>query len=197
MSFDGHRGPWPPWSANPNSQICPPRPFLTSEMAAVRAAEHSRHWHAQPLLERTAADDLAEEIAAKRKAAWNAAHPGAGEQDWICDPAEYATLGKLLYEAGCVKTLAAQLLTLCVLDYRRSIKDPSLPLSSLDILDTHRTIVVRDGIRDPYLICTRCNATYRQLTDAACRGAEIERERRQADKEKLSDLLSVYSQLGA
>lgn len=175
---------------SPNLRGAMPRPVLTSDMVAARAAERVPVVPVMPPSPRDLAREAAaRSIADRRRAFWQSEHPG---QDWSDDDQEYHALGRELCEAGLGHGLASQWLSRCCAHYRSALEG-----GAFRFLATHQTEMqsAAPGL-DPRLVCVRCGATFPRLNQEACRGNEIYRERVREDKVKLGELVNLFSELG-
>ena len=176
---------------SPNLRGSLPRQQVTSVMAAARAtANRQRVVNRAPVTPEQQARELAaEQIAARRRSFWESEHPGA---NYYSDQEEYLALGRELCEAGLGEGLSSQWLAMCCSHYRAALDG-----GAFKFLDTHQTELQRPlpGM-DPRMICVRCGATVPRLNREACRGDEIYRERRAADRVKLGSLVELFSELG-
>ena len=186
--FLGH-GVVPDCVHSPNLRGALPRPFLTSAAIAEAAfCPRVEHW-APETPEQLARDQAADQIAARRRASWENWNPGG---QYFSDQEEYGALGKELCEAGLGTGLTSHWLAMCCAHYRRMLDG-----GAFRFLDTQQTeMQPRAPGSDKRLVCVRCGATFPQLNREACRGAEIMRERRAADRVLLGELVDLFSELG-
>jgi hypothetical protein len=114
------------------------------------------------------------------------------ESSYFGDQEEYGALGRELCEAGLGLGLTAQWLAICCAHYRSALDG-----GAFRFLDTHQTVLTSPGLGyDDYLVCRRCGVSGQRLNREACRGDEIYRERRAADRVKLGELVDLFSELG-